>query len=210
MQPTQGSPMQMPVSLALSGIGFESDDHDLVEQAKRDREAFAVLYRRHYAMVAGYIHRRVGDRHVTEDLAAEVFLAALRCLGRYRHRGLPLRAWLYRIATNTVNRWARRTRHEIKARFDELVIRRWIEPSSAVTSHDEHDTEFARMALLSLRPKYQSVLTLHYLEGMALEEIAAALGCRIGTVKSRLSRGRDALREKLAARCGRHRGGRGV
>jgi RNA polymerase sigma-70 factor (ECF subfamily) len=57
----------------------------------------------------------------------------------------------------------------------------------------------ARRALLALPPKYQSVLALHYLEGMSVEEVALAVGCRMGTVKSRLSRGRQALRDILVA-----------
>ena len=51
-----------------------------------------------------------------------------------------------------------------------------------------------------LPPKYQAVLSLHYLEGLAVKEVAAVLGCRMGTVKSRLSRGRQALRERLNGR----------
>ena len=52
--------------------------------------------------------------------------------------------------------------------------------------------------MLSLSPKHQAVLSLYYLEGMAAAEVAVVVGCRIGTVKSRLSRAREALREKLS------------
>ncbi len=219
MQPTLGSPtdsaaqqaaraigpteglMQLPISLAFTDIDAHLEERDLVEQAKRDRDAFAALYRKHYASIAGFIYRRVADPHLTEDLVAEVFFAALRGLGRYRDRGLPVRAWLYRIAVNTVNRWARRERRVILRRFSELSDG----DHSALdarrnVSVDQRDNEFMRLAVLSLKQKYQSVLSLHYLEGMSLEEIAVALGCRIGTVKSRLSRGRDALRDKLSRR----------
>lgn len=60
------------------------------------------------------------------------------------------------------------------------------------------DAERARLALMALPPKYQTVLSLHYLEGLSLQDIAVAVGCRLGTVKSRLSRGRDAMRERLS------------
>lgn len=192
--------MQLPVPLALSHIAFSDDDHDLVEKAKRDRDAFAVLYRRHHSMIAGYIYRRIGDTHVTEDLVAEVFLAALRSLGRYRHRGLPIRAWLYRIAANTVNRWVRRERTRIIQRFSEVSAPECAAEEPSREPPEQTDGELARLALLAVKPKYQTVLSLHYLEGMSVEEIAAAVGCRIGTVKSRLSRGRDALRERLTRR----------
>src|ERR1043166_9025189 len=112
--------MQLPMSIGLANLAIPNDERELVERAKRDREAFALLYRRHYAMIASYLYRRTGDTHVTEDLAAEVFLAALRCLPRYRHRGLPIQAWLYRIACNTANRWSRRQRTRIATRLHEL------------------------------------------------------------------------------------------
>lgn len=212
MDQTKGPPMQLSVSLALTDVGLNHEDQDLVERAKQDREAFALLYRRHHALIAGYIYRRLGNPHVTEDLVGEVFLAALRCLPRYRYRGLPIRAWLYRIAANTVNRWVRRERKSILQRFGGLTHSDFASQESAVEKQgdERRDGEFARLALLSLKPKLQSVLSLHYLEGLSLEETAAALGCRVGTVKSRLSRGRDALREKLVRCESRRVGGRGV
>lgn len=166
----------------------EASETALIRRAKRDPRAFALLYRQHYAPIIGYVYRRIGDRHAAEDLAAEVFLAAMRSLRGYRHRGVPFRAWLYRIATHAVNRWARRERK----RFCQTL------PESLVASDGEaHDRDVARSAMLSLPPKHQAVLALHYLEGLSVEQVASVIGCRIGTVKSRLSRARQALREIL-------------
>jgi RNA polymerase sigma factor (sigma-70 family) len=180
-----------PKGFAVSNVDI--DESLLIEQARRDREAFGILYRRHYPIIAGYIYRRVGDRHLTEDLVADVFLAALRYLPKYRQRGVPMRGWLYRIACNLVNRWVRRQRKQISKSLDDL------EAKTAV-DRTEHDSEYARLAMLSLAPKFQAVLSLHYLEGLSLEEVSATIGCRVGTVKSRLSRGREALRVKLSKR----------
>ena len=160
----------------------------LVSRAKRDPQAFAALYRQHYAAIAGYVFRRVGDQHTAEDLTADVFLEAVRSLSGYRHRGVPFRAWLYRIATHTVNRWARRHRKRFCQTLPE---------SLACVESDVADPTVARLAMLSLSPKHQAVLALHYLEGLSVEEVASVIGCRIGTVKSRLSRARVALREQL-------------
>jgi RNA polymerase sigma-70 factor (ECF subfamily) len=175
-----------------SDVGSECD---LIERAKRDPRAFAELYRRHYATVAGYVYRRISDVHRTEDLVAETFVAAMRALPRYRHRGTPIQAWFYRIATNTVNRWARRDRHRLVRGLDECSPC----DTSATTSvtNEPANLEHARTALLSLKPKHQAVLALHYLEQMSVEEVAAVIGCRVGTVKSRLSRAREALRDRL-------------
>lgn len=186
--------MELQVALFQAEVPVSDAEGELIERAKRDRQAFAILYRKHYARIAGYIHRRVGDPHVTEDLVADTFMTALRCLPKYRHRGAPLSAWLYRIATTSVNRWVRRQR-------------RWFSFGSGVLPADvlapsanrdaEADRDQVRKALLVLAPRYQAVLTLHYLEGLSVEDVSQALGCHVGTVKSRLSRGREALRAKL-------------
>jgi RNA polymerase sigma-70 factor (ECF subfamily) len=176
--------------------GAESEA-DLVERAKHDREAFTILYRRHYRMVSDYVYHRTGDVHATEDLVSDVFLTALRTLPRYRYRGVPLRFWLFRIATNAVNHWARRQRRRATTSLHDQLEDAATRPSS---TRDEIDREHARRALLSLSPKYQAVLSLHYFEGLAVKEVAQVIGCRVGTVKSRLARARDALRERLNSR----------
>jgi len=173
----------------------DSSEAGLIERAKRDPEAFAALYRMHYAPIAGYVRRRVGNGHTAEDLTAEVFVTMLRTLRRYRYRGAPFRAWLYRIATNTVNRWARRERRRVERGRARVAAQ--ADGSDGTSGNAQPDTEAARRALLALKPKHQSVLALHYLEGLSVEDVASVIGVRIGTVKSRMSRAREALREEL-------------
>lgn len=175
-----------------------ADERALVERAKRDRHAFAEVYRRHRRLVAAHVFRRTGDVHATEDLVADVFVTALRTLPRYRYRGVPLRYWLLRIATNAVNRWARRQRRGASADLHAAQLADPATESPDVSG--EMDVHRAQRALLTLSPKFQAVLSLHYLEGLAVRDVAVVLGCREGTVKSRLARARDALREQLNER----------
>jgi len=185
--------MELAVRAPVFGEAISIDgERELVERAKHDRDAFATLYRRHYQTIGRYIFRRVGDRHLTDDLVADVFMIALQNLPRYRHRGLPFRSWLYRIATNCVNRWARRSRKRRFRQLDTPLADERIAPPDEATKSNE-----ARQALLKLAPKFQAALVLHYIEGMSIEDNAAVCGCRTGTVKSRLSRGREALRQHL-------------
>lgn len=188
--------MQLDAALPAAELERFEAERELIERAKRDRGAFAALYRRHHPRIAGYIYRRVGDAHLAEDLAADVFLAALQTLPKYLYSGAPLSAWLYRIATNRVNRWARRERSRAMQRLDETTVTPQPagngEPHGAVLTRD-----YVRTALLTLAPRHQAVLALHYLEGLPIEDVAAALGCRLGTVKSRLSRARALLRRRL-------------
>ncbi len=187
--------MELEVPAAVLGGDIPDREQDLVRRARTDPGAFAELDRTHYRAIAGYIHRRTGDVHLTEDLASDVFMIALRTLPRFRHRGVPIRSWLYRIAANRVNRWARRERRKAAERLTgEMADPRSMQSGAELTG------EVARAALLSIAPRYQSVLTLYYLEGLSVEQVARTLGCRIGTVKSRLSRGRDAMRRRLEQR----------
>ncbi len=166
-----------------------ADEAMLVERAKQDAAALALLYDMHYGPIARYVVRRVGPSDA-EDLVADVFLAMVRHLPRFRDRGVPFRAWLYRLATNQVNHWARRRRRDAGQWLAERT-------DQSQPSHSAEEAEVVRMVLLSLPPRFQSVLTLHYLEGLSVLEVAGVLNCAEGTVKSRLARGRDMMRAAL-------------
>lgn len=177
-------------------VGHEVDedpDVPLALLARDDPSAFSPIYRRHYPAIVGYLHRRLGDAHAAEDLAADTFIAALKGIHRYRPTGAPFRAWLLRIATNLANnhvRVAARRRRRLRS----------IEGRQQVRADAMADLELARHALHGLSPDHQAVLSLHHVEGLSVEETAGVLGCRPGTVKSRLSRARDAYRRALKER----------
>lgn len=162
-----------------------NSEDDLIEQAKHNPEAFGVLYRMHYTAIAGYLLRRVGDESDAEDLAAETFIAAFRAIGRYRNTGAPFRAWLYRIASNKANRWSGlRTRIAVPA----------------YSASEEQDTEshsVIRNAIETLPSKMRTVITLAYWTPMSTSQVAEALSIAEGTVKSRLSRAKLALRQEI-------------
>ena len=170
------------------------DEPALIRRAIDDPRAFEVLYRRHVARIGSYLLRRVGDRHVADDLLSETFLAAWRGLARHRDRGRPFLFWLYGIASRQANRWIeRRGPQPTPLPAPELVP----QPGSREVAGD---ADRAHAALLRLDARYQTVLVLHYLEDLSVADIGAALGVREGTVKSRLSRARAKLRVLLQAR----------
>ncbi len=187
--------MQLRVGMFEANRPRADEEGDLIDRARHDRQAFATLYRRHYRLLSNHVYRRTGDVHATEDIVSDVFLTVLRTLPRYRYRGVPIRFWMLRIATNAVNHWARRRRrHPAVALEPEQLV----DAGSDTSSTDgQFDMQRARSALLSLSPKYQAVLSLHYFEGLTVKQVATVIGCRAGTVKSRLARAREALRSKL-------------
>lgn len=189
--------MDIAVSLQAGQAEGLDWEVELIERARTDRQAFGELYRRYYPTVAAYVLRRVGQRHAAEDVVNEVFLSAMKAIRRYEHRGLPVRAWFYRIATHAVNRWAVRQRRwrwllgEARSKAIEAASR---------SVESEWDFAVATIALTRISPKLQAVLVLHYGEGLSVEETAQVLNVRAGTVKSRLSRGREALRDVILRR----------
>lgn len=169
-----------------------SDERDLVRRSNSDPRAAGLLYRRHHAAITRYVRRRVGCQHTTEDLVAETFMAMVSYLPKYRMRGVPFRAWLYRLASTQVNRWVRRRQLSSKLATN---------PSSATAERKDIEqidaADQARTALLALPPHLQTVLALYYLEELSVAQIAQVQGCAVGTVKSRLARARNRMRANL-------------
>ena len=170
----------------------QTDEAALVRRAAQSPDAFARLYQFHHHAIYTYLCRRTGNPHAAEDLAAETFLTAMRKIGAYRPTGAPFRVWLYRIATNKANHWARSRRRE--------PARATLDTHTAPPAVDSNQPDDTHAALLALPVKHQTVLTLHHIEGLSVEEVAATIGRSQGAVKSRLFRARAALREEIQRR----------
>jgi RNA polymerase sigma-70 factor (ECF subfamily) len=150
--------------------------------------------------------RLLGDPEEARDVAQEVFLQVYRMLGRFEGRS-SLKTWIYRIAVNQCHNrrrfWHRRRRDREEA-LDEGLAGREALAARDGTGRSPYDEalrqERARRvqgALLQLSFEHRSVLVLREVEGLTCEEVGAALGIPEGTVKSRLSRAREAMRLRL-------------
>ncbi len=160
-----------------------------------DRSAFAALVDRHRDALVAYLSRLAGSRERGEDLGQEAFLRAFRFAARYREEG-HFKAYLYRIATNLARTEARSER---RRRFFAPLLR-LAEAGDAEVSHDllrdEAEAVVAK-AISELPMRLREPVVLHEIEDWPYAEIARVLGCREGTVKSRIHRGRQALRRAL-------------
>lgn len=163
------------------------DEDWLVEAARTDRQAFAVLYDRHFDAIYHYIARRVGDQASAEDLAGAVWERALIAIERYEVRGVPFVAWLYRIAGNLV------ANHHRKRRLWQLVPFGPTHAATNATSRvDDHTALDA--ALTAIPTADQEILSLFYYAGLTPPEIADILDCTPAAVHKRLHRARERLR----------------
>ncbi len=177
-------------------------DAALMEASLLDPRAFGKIFDRHAAVIHRYLVTRVGVE-AAEDLASEVFVTAFRSRSSYDPEYSDALPWLLGIATNAVRhhrrsegrRWAMvRRLGQQSTHGGDLVVGDIAEEAVA-----RGDIEETKRALDTIGARYRDVLILYSAFDLSYEEIARALGLRIGTVRSRLSRGRDQLRELLAA-----------
>ena len=172
---------------------------DLIARiAVGDREAFGELYRQCRPDIYRYAAHMSGSTSVAEDVVQDVFLAVIRDAARYRPGQSGVLPWLLGIAHNHVRRWRHR-RTFVPLPLDETNAGRRIavktDPVGDLT-RDRHEAELAR-ALLVLPARYREVIVLCDLQELSYETAAGALGCAIGTIRSRLHRGRAQLARAL-------------
>jgi RNA polymerase sigma-70 factor (ECF subfamily) len=157
------------------------------------------VVRTHSARVYRLAYRLTGNRHDAEDLTQEVFVRVFRSLANYTPG--TFEGWLHRITTNLFLDMVRR---KARIRFDALADDAERLPSKergpAQLYDDTHFDHDVQAALDALPPDFRAAVVLCDLEGLSYEEIAATLGIKIGTVRSRIHRGRSQLRAALAHR----------
>jgi RNA polymerase sigma-70 factor (ECF subfamily) len=180
--------------------GSDNDsDTVLIERARvGDGDAFAALVDRHRLPIVRYLARLCRNAERADDLAHETFVRLFLALPAYRDEG-HLLAWLYRTATNLVRSEERRA---TRWRWVAWALRRTGsgEAPSADTALDRTELRAQlEQALAALPLEFRSALVLYEVEDLPYEEIARVTGCKEGTVKSRISRGRALLRERLQA-----------
>jgi len=186
------------------------DDHGrhdagLVDAAQQgDRQAFGELVTRHQRLVAAAAWRAGVRRAEIEDVVSEVFIKAYRNLHRFRPEH-AFSTWLYRLTLNHVIDHARRRRKE-RGRTEMPPEIPDTGPDAGAQAEAHERAALLRAALAALAPRYREVLFLGYVEGLKVEEVSRLLSLPSGTVKTRMMRGREALRRLLSERHPEHFG----
>lgn len=197
------------VSLAEADPLDSSSEAQLIERLRqRDLEAFEELVLRFERPIYRLCYRLLGDSEEARDATQETFLKIYRGLNGFRGES-GLKTWVYRIAINQAmnqERWWRR-RHK-----DETISLNLSRADSEQTIGDRIESRFASpeqvaianererlmmRALAEIKAEYRAALILREIEELSYEEIAEALGISLGTVKSRIARGREELRRRL-------------
>lgn len=176
-----------------------------IKQVKKgDQAAFEDVVTFYQHKIYQHCYRMLGNAHEAEDIAQEAFIRAYTNIDSYDITR-KFSTWLYRIATNlTIDRIRKRKPDyyldaEIKG-ADGLTMYAQLESDNPLPEEEVEELElksYIRKEISELPPKYRSIITLRYLEEFSLQEISDILDIPMGTVKTRIHRGREALRKKL-------------
>ena len=206
---------QMELEQAASSAAVEScelrsrAESAFIETLKRgEAAAFEELVADRSGEIYGLLFRLTESAEEARDLTQETFLRAFQSIGRFRGEA-DVRTWIYRIAINQARnrwRWWRRRRRDSTVSLDEsqgepghAVMAKLVESGKDPEQQTlAHEREFVlRTALRKVGRVYREALILRDIEGFTYEEIATTLDVNVGTVKSRLARGRQELRQRL-------------
>jgi len=186
-----------------------ASEEQFIERLKQgEAAAFSILVAERSPEIYGLLFRLTENSEEARDLTQETFLRAFQSIGSFRGEA-DLRTWIYRIAINQARnrwRWWRRRKREATVSLDSTEDRDKLPLSASLaeTSRTPEQETLAherqkvlRDALRTLGRAYREAVILRDIEGFTYEEIATTLGISVGTVKSRLARGRQELRRRL-------------
>jgi len=165
-------------------LSNDNDNVILNRAIQGDHEAFGKLYEEYVERIFNYVYYRTGNQHDAEDLTARVFFRAMRRIPQYQERGLPVSAWLYRIAHNLVANW-----HRDRGRRPEISL----DEGFTAVPHSEHpeitllqveEQDYLLRIIRDLPPERQQLIILKFVEHMSNAEIGQIMGRTEGAVKS--------------------------
>lgn len=195
--------------IGRAALPVRSEEPVFIENLKAgDTAAFDALIDRYSGDIYALLYRITENAEEASDLTQDTFLKAFRSIKSFRGDS-EMKTWLFRIAINTSRnrfRWWKRRRRDVTISLDAPVgeTDRTVSDTLADTSISPEDAALAgernyaiKAALVEIPEAYREAVILCDIEGLSYEETASALGVGIGTVKSRISRGREELRRRL-------------
>lgn len=188
------------INLVNADIPLEqkSDDSLIMLFQNGNTSVYRYLVERYQEKIRNLIFSIFNESDIVDDLSQEVFIKAYEALPKFRFES-SFYTWLYRIAVNRSRDEMRRRKVKRFFRFQsvESTSNRSLDALVSTTFDDEQIHEVIEQQLNLIPEKYRLPIILKDVDGLSYDEIAEVLGCEVGTVKSRLSRGRNMLKSKL-------------
>ncbi len=175
-------------------------EFEIVKGAVKNPAQFQILYDRYFTVIFNYIFRKIDNEDITADLTSQTFLKAMRSLKKYKFKGVPFSAWLYRIASNEVNRHYQQTNNKLVFSFDEHEFEILIEQN--VEEEKELDIEYIIRQMQTMRESDIELIELRFFESKSFAEISFILEITEANAKMRTYRAIDKLKKMLKRRSG--------
>lgn len=170
-------------------------ENEVVDLAKKDAQEFGKLYDRYFEDIFYFIYRRTDDEMISADLTSQTFYQALKKLKSYESRGLPFSAWLFRIATNEVNKLYRSRKTRRIYSLEESRVKEIMEESGE--PGNEENLAALISALNDLPTEVVEIMELRFFEEKSFKEIAFILEISESSAKMRIYRTLDKLRKVI-------------
>jgi RNA polymerase sigma-70 factor (ECF subfamily) len=182
----------------MAGADGDSDVDLMKRAAEGDRDAFAALYRRHQSSIYRFARLMTGSSQMAEDVVQDVFLALMRRASAYDAARASLTSYLYGSARHHTRRRLLRDRLFVAVDGRALDARELTDAGEVAGALVRAcELRELRAAILTLPARYREVIVLCDLQDVTYVETAAAVGCAVGTVRSRLHRARQLLARKM-------------
>lgn len=167
----------------------------IIEQSKKDAQAFGKLYEKYFDRIFYYLLRQTGDEEIAADLCSQTFVNVLKNIKRFEFRGVPFSAWLYKIASNEVNKHYRKSKGKKIFSLEEVRVKELIENSDE--PWDEELIQKLLEFMKDLPTDMLHVLELRFFEDKDFKEIAFILDITESGAKMRTYRALDKLRKNF-------------
>lgn len=167
----------------------------IIEQARKNPQAFGALYEKYFDRIFNYLLRQTDDEQLAGDLCSQTFVNALNHLNRFEFRGVPFSAWLYKIASNEVNKHYRKSKGKKIFSLEEIRIKELVEQSNEI--YDEELINKLIDFMKDLPDDMLQVLELRFYEDKDFREKAYILDMTESGAKMRTYRALDKLRKKF-------------
>ena len=170
--------------------------HDKIEPTRAKEARLASLYEEYYDRIAHYVYVRIGDKSEAEDIASEVFLKALESLRTYEERGLPMQAWLFKIARNMVVDHLRKATKYKTIPIETVEINDESDPQK--TAETNIEMEKVAIAMQQLTDEQKEVIQLRFFGGLNSREVSVLLNKSDGAVREMQRAALEKLRGLLS------------
>jgi len=173
-----------------------SEENELISKAKESKENQLIkLYEEYYNRVARYVYVRIGNKDEAEDIASEVFLKALDSLKTYQERGLPMQAWIFRIAHNLVVDHLRKAVRRKFVPIEKAEIRDETDP--VITAENNFEMMRVNRAMQKLTEEQREVVRLRFFGELTSREVGAVMDKSDGAVREMQRAALEKLRHLL-------------